>query len=346
MPGPGLQASLMNTITLSEFTDLTKREFSLYKDMVQTGVAQQLFIYSNEQANTGNIRRFQEADIETFANLKREGADAAQAKVGVGYYKDIEAKRIAKEIQITWEMRRYNKHPEIVNQLTSLSHFCPQRVELDLTHVFTFATSTSYTDLDGSTVDATTGDGYTVCYSAHTLAFSTDTYRNRISGDPIFSQGALEAGELLMDSDIKSNFGEKRQMMFNKIVTSSDPTTCNTVRQVLQSTADIDAAHAGVLNVYKGAYVHVILPYLATTATGARDATKRKYWFLVSSGNGMANSWQAYYAVWEMPNLITPRAGSNGEDVHNDNWTYGCRMSYNRVVVSGRGIIGSFPTAS
>ena len=340
---PGSSTTLLNTITLSEFTDLVEKTFSDVSQLPEEN-AQQLFIRDDLSAHTGNTKRYDEVDTETFASVKFEGSDAAKARVGVGYNKTMTAKRIAKEIDITWEMRRYNKHVEVGNKLVNLSKFCPTRLELDLTHVFTFCTSTSYTDMDGQTVDVTGGDGLQIVYATHTLAFSSTTWRNRVSGDPAFSQGSLESAELLTTTDILSNFGEKRVMNFNTIITGSDPNTKRAVKQVLESTADVDASQSGIMNVKRGSYRHVELPWLATTATGANDSTKRRWWGIVASGQGV-QGWQAYLGVFENANLKTPAPGNNGEDVHSDTWTYGARMSYGICALSGRGLIMSCPAS-
>lgn len=335
--------SLLNIVTLSEFSDLIQKSFKMNQTMIPMNAAQ-LFISDDLAAHTGNTKRYDEVDTETYGSLKREGADASKARVGVGYTITMTAKRIAKEIDITWEMRRFNKAPEVTGQLTSLSHFCPQRMDLDLTHRFTFATSTSYTDQDGDTVNVDMGDDLALLSAVHTLRHSSTTYRNRVSGDPVFSQGALESAELLTTTDVLSNFGERRVLNFNTIITGNDPNTVRAVRQVLESTADVDAAHEGVLNVYKGKYRHVVLPNLATTAAGANDSTKRRWWFIAATGQGVLG-WQAYNGVWEQPNLKTPAPGNNGEDVHNDNWTFGARCSYGIAILSGRGVVGSAPTS-
>lgn len=337
----GNATSYLNTISQPEFSDLVKKQFLMVSEKVKP-VAQQLYNYENLTGISESSRRYDEVDIETFASIKEEGTNAKKARAGVGFNKTMYAKRFAKEIDISWEMRRYGQEYKVKSQLTSLNEFLPQRAELDLTHRLSFATSTSYTNMDGDTVDTTTGDGLALAYSAHTLAFSSTTYRNRITSDPAFSQSALESAELLFASDIMSNFGERRVMMPTHIFTTDYPSLVNDVKKVLQSTADVDAAHAGVVNVYATKYTHLVLPYLATSATGARDTTKQRWWGLVSVGS---NGWQAYYGVFEAPNLKTPSAGSNGEDVHNDNWTYGCRGSYGIVTVSGRGLVMSCPTS-
>lgn len=330
--------SLLNTATLSEFTDLVEKEFKMLQDKV-VPQAQQLFITEDLSANSGDTRRYDEVDTETFASLKTEGDDASKVSAGVGYNKTMTAKRVATEIEITWEMRRYNKRPQVTAMLTNLGTFCPQRLELDLTHRLTFATSSTYVDKDGETVTVTGGDGNPVVYATHSLANSSTTWRNRVANDPILSQGALEAAEELADTNVLSNFGERRVMPFNVLITGTDPNTCRTAKQILQSTADIDAAQSGVLNYYAGAYRQVKLPYLATTATGAYDSTKKKWWGIASIGNGM-NSWQAYLGIFEPNNMKAPE-----EDVHNDNWTYGSRMSYGICVLSGKGLIMSCPTS-
>lgn len=339
----GNSASWLNTITLPEFSDLTKKQFKLLTNEVKP-VAAQLFIQEDLTGISESSRRYDELDVEQFASIKLEGENAKKAKAGVGYNKTMTAKRIAKEIDISWEMRRYGQEYKVKSQLTSLNGFVPRRAELDLTHRLTFGTATTYTDMDGDTVATTCGDGFELFYSAHALAFSSSvTYRNRVVGDPAFSQGGLESAEVLFASDIYSNFGESiKGIMPNTIITTDEPSLCNDVRRVLESTADVDAAHAGVTNVYSKKYRHIILPYLASTAAGVRDTTKKRWWGLATIGD---NGWQAYYGIFESANLKTPTAGGNGEDVHNDNWTYGCRGSYGIVTVSGRFIVFSCPTS-
>lgn len=337
----GNQTSWLNTITLPEFNDLTKKQFIFHNENVKPAVAQ-LYNYEDLTSLNEASKRYDELDIETFANTKKEGEDAKKSKAGVGYNKIMYAKRVAKEIDISWEMRRYGQEYKVKNNLYSLNNFVPNRVELDLTHRLSFATSSSYTDMDGETIDTTTGDGQVAAYSAHTLAFSSDTYRNRVTGDPAFSQSGLELAEELFVSNILSNFGERRVMMPDVIFSTDNPSTVNDIRKVLESTADVDSAHAGVTNVYAKKYRHVILPYLATTATGGRDSTKKRWWGLIATG---ANGTQMYYGVFEVPNMKTPAPGNNGEDMHNDNWTYGCRGSHGSVIVSARGMVMSCPTS-
>lgn len=339
---PQNQGTFLATVTFPELTDLVNRNFVSVGGLIVPN-AKQLFLTDSMGQGEGELKLLQEYDTTTYAKAKPQGVDAKKAAFGIGYLITIRAKRIGMESEITWEMRRYNKKQEVLSAITSLPYFCPQRIELDLTHRFTFCTSTSYTDMDGNTVDVTVGDGLALASASHTLKFSSTTYSNRISGDPLFSKGGLEAAELLTTTDILSNFAEKRVMDFNTIVTGNNPTVVNAVKQFLHSTSDNTQANAGVINVNQNKYRHVILTQLATTATGAIDSTKKNWWFLVAAGAGL-RGWQAYYVEWEAMEMIPSTAG-NGQDVHKDVWYYNVRQAYNIGVVSGRGLIASCPTS-
>lgn len=338
-----MQGTLLNTVTFSEMTDLVRKQFLQTQKMI-TPVAAQLFINDPIGKGQGNTKRYDEIDTQTFARRKREGELSKKASVGVGYNVTMTKKRNAMEIDITQEMRDENRHAEVGSLITNLNHFCPQRKELDLTHRLTFASATSYTDMDGDTVATTVGDTKALCSASHTLKYSATTYSNRVTGDPVFSRGALEAAETLSVTNVYSNFGERRVINFNTIVTGDDPNTCNAVKQFLNSVSDVDQNNSGVMNVYNGKYTHVKLPYLATTATGAYDSTKRRYWFLGALGQG-ANGWQAYNGIWESAHMKPVSENGANADFSRDIWTYGVREGYGIVTVSPRGLIGALPTS-
>ena len=336
-------ATTLNTVTLSEMTDLVRREWKHTSEFFPRA-ARPLFIYDKIGDGNGNTKRYQEYDTETFADVKVEGNNFAKGKVATGYSKDMVATTFGKEIEITLEMRRYNRYSDVAAQITKLTEFYPNREELNLTHRFTFCTSSSYTDMNGNTVDVTVGDTNPLAYATHALKYSSTTYSNVVTGSPVFSEGSYEAAKLIGAYQIYNNFGQLRQMNFNTIVTSNDPSTCRVVKQLLNSMADIDAAQSGVMNVYKDGTRHVILPWLPTTATGAYDSTKRRWWFYLAAGQG-ANGWQAYLGEFMASELKTPAPGNNGEDIHNLNWTYASYGAHGIAILSGKGFIASTPTS-
>jgi hypothetical protein len=341
--GGGSPTSLLSTVSLPEFSDLLTREFKMVQGLEDPNDAMQMFLSDPISNNTGDSRLYQEVDTETYAKTKAQGVDAAKAQVGVGYSVTMYLKRVAREIEITYEERTQNKYLQVMGKLTSLTQFVPQRRNLDLTHRLTFGTSTSYTDMDGISNDLKVGDGYQLFYATHALKFSSTTYSNLLSGAPTFSQGAYEAIMTMANTQILSNFGETRVMDFNVIWTGKDVNTVNLVKQFLRSTSDVTQNNPGVINTHQGEMRHIILSKLATTALGAYDSTKRKWWGVAAIGQGEMG-WQAIYGESEPANLKVPAKGNNGEDFHNDNWNFGVRGGYGIVVLSGRGILASCPS--
>jgi hypothetical protein len=341
---PGNVAALISTLSFPEMTDLINREF-VWNNENYPRNARQLFMEDNIPMGTGDTRRYKETDGEKFARYKGQGAAASKSAVAMGYEVDMVSKRIARNAEITFEMRQFGKDREIVSQITSLSEFCPNRLELDLTHRFTFCTSTTYTDMDGNTVDIAVGDGLQWAYSTHTLAASSTTYSNRVTGDPQFSKGAYQAALLLGATQTYTNFGELIPFEPNTIICYNDPVTLDEINKLFKSSADVDGANSGVVNTYSGNKIRtVVLHYLATSATGAYDSTKRRWWSLAQIDKS-ARGVQAHLGIFEASNLKVPASGNNGEDINTDNWTYGTRMSYGIAILSGRKIVFSCPTS-
>ncbi len=335
----GNSTSFLNEISLSEMTDLVRRSW-IYTQQHIARNARQLFMVDRIGSGQGNTKRYNEVDIETYADYKAEGTDSTKSRVGIGYSLDMTARTFSKEIDITLEMRNDNRYKEVGTLITNLSDFCVNKQDLDLTHRFTFANATSYTDRNGELINTEVGDNLAVLSASHTLAFSSTTYNNIVTGAPVFSQGSYEAALLIAATQIYTNFGEKRSMNFNTIITGDDPSTIREVRQLLESTADIDGQHSGITNVYQGTKKHVVLPNLATTAAGVYDSTKRRWWFVAAIGQGL-NGWQAYLGEWIQPTMMQPRQGNNGEDIHSYNWTYSAYSRYGICIPSPKGIIGS-----
>jgi len=324
----------LNTISLSDFTKLAnvlwlKAAMSVSSFARASGLFRVLPI----SENTGNTREFSEIDDNEYLSFKGEGDQAKRAKVQQGYTKTMTSFRVAENIGITHEMRTQNKYPEVVSRISSGGRKGANTIDLDLSHRITFITSTSYTDRDGRSIDVSTGDGLALASTAHLLKGSSDTYRNRLAGNPQLSRGALEAIERQAVENTFNQFGEKMTVPFDILFTTDDPQVVNTALEYLRSVAAPDAAHSGVDNVYKAKYRLVQLPRVATTAAGAVDTSKRRYWGIASS---LLSS--GYLGVWEEPRMISPSANSNAEDVQTDDWEYRVRAGYGITVVDGKWI--------
>lgn len=321
----------LNTVSLSDFVSLVtifweKTKQSLAQEALNSG----MFYREDIPMNSGNIRQHSEIDLNEYAHFKGEGSQAQRAKQQEGYTKTITSYRVASDIGITYEMRTQNKYPEVVRRLTNLSMQGYNRRELDLTHRITFGIATTYTDMDGRSVDVSIGDTLALFSTAHTLKGTSTTYRNRLANNPQFSRGAIEGMEAEIIANTLNQFGEKVTIPFEIIFTTDDPNTINTVREFLRSTASVDpGTNVGVINVYKGKYRHVILPRIATDAFGQPDSTKTKYWGLASP-----LFTTAHLDVWEEPHLKVPENLNAGEEFSTDDWNFGVRAGYGIAIVN------------
>ena len=325
-------AADLNSLSLGVFTRLAGVVFGKSLEMAdRTAQSSGLFVVENIPDNSGETRDYTEIDLELYASNKSQGDQAARGRVQLGYNKLVTAKRVAKDIGITYEMRKFNKYPDVVRRLTNLAQMPMNRLELDLQHRIGFGTATSYTDKDASVVDITTGDGLSLFNTAHTLTGSSTTYRNRLAGNPILSKGALEGIERLITEETLNNFAEKVTIPFDILWTTDNPADVNTALEYLNSVAAPDFANSGVSNVYKAKYKHVKLPLVATTAAGATDATKRRYWGVASSMMS-----DAHLGIWESPHLKSPAELNAGEEFSTDDWQYGVRAGFGIGIVTGR----------
>jgi hypothetical protein len=314
----------LNTIAYSDFVKLATVIFMKGAESVKNYAMDSGFVkVMNIPENTGNTREFSEIDTNEYLSYKGQGDQAARGKFQQGYTKTMTKYRVAENIGITYEMRKENKYPEVINALLNGGAKGYKTIDLDLSHRFTFGTATSYTDRDGRTIDTTCGDTLQLFYSAHTINGYSTTYRNRLANNPQFSKGSLEAMERLVVEETYSLLAEKKVVPFDIIWSTDDPNTVNTIREHLRSTASPEALNAGVINVNQGTYRHVILPRVPTTAAGAPDSTKRKYWGLASSTIS-----SFYLGLWESPHFMPPAANSNSEDVQTDDWEFRNRAGY------------------
>ena len=162
--------------------------------------------------------------------------------------------------------------------MRGLGESTAQRIELDLTHLFTFGLQgASYTNMDGETVDTVTGDGVAIFSNSHTITGSATNVDN-LNGTQAFNRSGMELAERLFVNMVNMN-DIKVVPRPDTIITSDEPAVTNLVKEFMRSTGAPDTAERSD-NVYKGKYNHIVLPFLATTNLGAPTATGRFYWML------------------------------------------------------------------
>lgn len=294
--------------------------------------AGQLYKVSGTEVDTGDISSM---DGYSVAKRKREGGDFSFLSLTQNYRQSWTTYEVGGMTKITWNMRHYKKYGEINDAISSLSRSVAKRIEWDLTHRFTFATATSYTNVDGDSVTTTVADGLALLSTAHTMPGTSTTFRNRVANNPVLSKGGLESAEKLFATQMIDTNGELVFEEPDTLITTNDPNTVNTAMEYLKSYASPEASHEGVTNVYEGKYRHIKLPYLATTAAGAYDSTKAKYWFLANLKRK-----SAHMKVGQAPTFITPQAGQ-GEEFETMDWKYSAFASYALTIYDARWVVGS-----
>lgn len=315
----------LNTASFPVFSQIADVMFEDSLETVRSAARESgIFKVAPVGMNTGDSRTYTEQDIQEYAHDKGQSQQARRARSVQGYSKTLTAYRVALDIGISWEMRHFNKYPEVIDMLTNTGPQVVNRLDLDLSHRITFASATSYTNLSGNVIDLTVGDGLALASTVHTLAGSSTTFRNILANNPRLSQSALEAMERQAIENSYNHLGEKKVMTLDILWTTDDPNTVNTAKKILQSTADVDSSNAGVTNVNKAKYKHVILPRIATTASGAPDTTKRYYWGVAASRHSTA-----HLDMWQEPTLKKPTgAGTSAEEFSTEDWNFGGVATY------------------
>lgn len=322
-------------ITTAQFNDLVKNAKVKWRegyDLIKPAARGLYDAYTVTEMNSEHSQ----IDNPGFARRKAQGDRYTIGSPKQGYSLLLSQARIGLMEEVTWEMRKYDKYREIFKKMKGLGESTAQRMELDLTHQLTFGlTATSYVNIDGETVATTTGDGLGIFSTSHTITGSSATFSNKITA--AFSRAALEEAESLFTKMVNHN-GQKVTVTPDTIVTSDDPATVNAVREFLKSTMAPDTAN-GAVNVYAAKYKHLVLPYLATTATGAIDTTKVRYWFLVDTSHS-----DALLEISEEPTFSAPSVGGNGEDFETDGWKFKSSASYDYGFLDPKFIVGSVAT--
>ncbi|MCX6822223.1 MAG: hypothetical protein NTW30_05615 [Candidatus Aenigmarchaeota archaeon] len=319
-------------ITTAQFNDLVKNALVKWREGFDkvSPAARQMY----DVVTTGvQTSEHSQIDGPGFARRKQEGQRYAIGDPVQGYSLKLTQARIGFMESVTWEMRKFDKYREIDKVMRRLGETTAQRMELDLTHQFTFGmTASSYTNIDGETVATTAADGVQIFSASHTMKGATGNVSNYITDK--FSRAGLEAAEQKFTL-MRNNAGTKVIVKPDTIITSDDPATVNAVAEFLKSMTAPDTANRAD-NVYHAKYKHLVLPYLATDASGNPDSTKTNYWMLADLSHT-----DAILEIAENPTFTAPKVGGNGEDFLTDDWSFKSSATYDYGVADFKFIVGS-----
>lgn len=296
--------------------------------------AKQFYNVDDVGPHAGKTDRYEEPlTALMMAKAISEGDPMALGAIAPGYYKDITVVRRTAGFQYTWDWEHHNKYPnQLFNLYKEVGMGLRLRIEMDLTHNFTFGTATSYTDMDGNTIDTTTGDGLTLFYSAHTLSNSTTTYRTRLAGNPAASPSAIEAALSNFNQQIYDNNGNRiMTAMPDTIIIGSSVSVYNRVKKIVYSTSPRDEANSNVMNPLKGSLRIVQLKYLDSTAVQVLDTTKSEYFIICDSSHI-----GGFIRVTENPTVTLPTIQNGGIVFNTEDRMVKGTCTYERAIVDPR----------
>jgi len=324
-------------ILTTQFNDLVKNAAVAWREEYESVPKAARLLY-DIIPNDNLTSEYSHIDSPGFARRKNEGGSYAIGSPRQGYTLNLTKTRIGLSDSVTWEMRKYDKYREIEKKMRGLGESTAQRIELDLTHLFTFGLQGStYTNMDGETVNTVTGDAVQLFSNSHTVTGSSTNVDN-LNGTQAFNRTGLELAERLFANMVNMN-DIKVVPKPDTIITSDEPAVINLVNEFLKSTEAPDTAERAT-NVYKVKYNHIVLPFLATTNLGAPTSTGRFYWMLADLKHK-----DAICEFSEMPNFVTPNPGNNGETFDTDDWKFKSAASYAYGVLDYKWIVGSAATS-
>jgi phage major head subunit gpT-like protein len=215
------------------------------------------------------------------ARRRDEGDDAYKSDLTQGYSKTFTQAEIALQVDVTKQLRMFDKYDEIMRRMREMARSAERRVELDIASLLSFAWSSTYANLDGETVTVTTPDGLSLINTAHTANGSSNTFSNEISTThDAISPDTLEALEEKFNSFIDDTDGRRVPCRPDTIITGEHAPTVHTVRRMLNSELLAGTANNDT-NTFKSAYKHLIVPFIDMThSTEARNSSKIRYCFV------------------------------------------------------------------
>ena len=279
-------------ILVSQFNDLSKnaevqwQSAQLEHPEVRSQIATIVSVMDRSSEHSGM------SELPT-ARRRDDGDDAYKGEMSQAYTKKFTQQEIALEVDVTKQMRKFDKYDEIMSKVRNSRRSATRRIELDVASLLSYAWSTSYTNLDGETVTTSTPDGLTLIDAAHTPNGTSDTWSNELSGNhSAISQTTLENLLDLFNNFLDDGDGRSIVTMADSIITGDHIPTKHEVKRILGSIQEPGSANNDT-NVNKNSLSHVVVPFLDFNAqTETRDSNKKKYTFVANLQNSDRNGFR------------------------------------------------------
>jgi len=275
-----MPAPLSNPFTGGQINDIRKNGLVSWHKGAQVNMAKIQGIRSLfwEKGAAEYTEEHSSFDESGFGSKTGDGEDYKLTQDTQGDTQNFTQQKRTARKKITEDLLEFSKYPEVDRKLRAVGGKLWRGYALDLAHRFTFAFDTTYDDRDGEAVATTGGDAAALCADTHTLN-SGDSFDNKITAR--LSEGASESAEDLFDAVINHN-GDLVHPSADTLVTGTHAATRHVAMRLTKQPMQLDTDFNNI-SVYAGELRHVVVPYLATTADGAKNTAKSRFWFLIDS---------------------------------------------------------------
>lgn len=269
------------------WTDLVKLSPMVWLDAARVAaerVQPVMDLYDVDQLDQFN-RDYSSIAHGGFGKVTAEGADY-QTKVH--NQADTLSASVIKRTDaytITEDLVDGNKYREIEMGMRDLGETLFKTRARDATHrIGTYAFSTSFTDSEGNTVNSGVANATTEAIFADTHTMATGgTYDNLLADTALSYTSLQNLEDLTVDFIDEDGFRVPWGGMSEKVLlTTDDVANVHNAKRLTTQEYELSAAERDI-NIFRGNTRHLPLFFLNTTATGAVDTTKDKYYIIVDA---------------------------------------------------------------
>lgn len=232
-------------------------------------------------------RDYGSISVSGFGHNLAEGADYVARFNNQGGTLSLTAVKRGDMFTITEDLVDGNKYREIRMGMEDLGASLFRTRARDATHVgFTFSGSTSFVDMDGVTISNGIIKGSeAVVADTHTLADGSNL-DNNLADTAIGEVGLRNLEDLTVDFSDQNGLPVSWGLGGKVLVTSMDVGIGHAALRLTNQDWQYQSGNRDInpfsdARARGGKYVHLPLFFHSTTATGARDSTKDKYYYIL-----------------------------------------------------------------
>ena len=302
-------------ITRQDFSSLTDDLQSIFNEVAKTKVAE---MKGNKVFNVfdTNRRTFDHLILHGLSGIKEvtPGNDLPNVLSEQGDTITWTQRYFGAIASITKEMRKFDLYNQMETLIRSLVTDAFDKIDQSLADVLLYGTSTSYTDVYGTSVSGAGPDALALFSTVHTNNLNSTTFSNVITSNPVLSRAAIltarKQGLLLKDPN-----GIIRPVNLDTLIVA--PSNEDLAERILYSTQLPGTANNDI-NPLKGKIKNLIVWERLETRSDSTDTSA--YWFMMDSSK-VGETLNCLFS--ERPSLDAPE-----EVYENKNWGYSCDFFY------------------